>query len=527
MDSRPAWHTALTPRSPLPAEDLHNAIRWAVEREGLLFAAGERVVLDRILALSEPAAELYARLSLRVGAIFRVATLAYACASLESVRELGEAGLVTFAVPDVLAIQAFSADALREACARLGLAKSGPRATLEARLVGTRWREESVILLLHRGLLARVDRLGGFDRALAPVDRIVGTIWADYVPTGGTGAFRSRREMDLWERARRGDLALDEAVAVALAGPPAWGNSPFEAAVESLLAANPSADQLARIPGCAIPHVRALEAEGRVEEAVARCRRGDENAEVALALARTGKRLARTVRAPWPPVPPPTAPPSRRVWFAPAPTSGSRPLWRVGETDLTIEAAVVAALELDGRTAIHGENWLWTSAFALVFRDLYWLPLAGQLPTARRSGPLDLGTPAFYEARRSQADACISRLQHGTIAEFVEAWHGERLDGLVRAEAAIAVLTRLNGAFIAAVLSRFLRLGWAAARGLPDLLVLPGPPLRLARAMPSVLPESAFFAEIKGPTDTVRDSQRLWHEHLLKQQIHVEIWNVE
>ena len=83
------------------------------------------------------------------------------------------------------------------------------------------------------------------------------------------------------------------------------------------------------------------------------------------------------------------------------------------------------------------------------------------------------------------------------------------------------VLLRLGGAFIAAVLSRFLRLGWAAARGLPDLLVLPGPGSRLSYALPSGLPESAFLAEIKGPTDTVRDSQRLWHEHLMNQHIYV------
>lgn len=518
----------MTPNSPLPAADLRTAIRWALDREAPLFAAGELVVLSRMLALGDDAAELYARLTLRVGAVFRVAGLDYACATAEALRELDEAGLVSAVVPDRLAIVAFTADALRGACRRLRLPTTGNRSTLEARLLGTAWRHESVVLVLHRGLLARVERLGGFDRAMAPMERIVGVRWADYAPTRGAGAFATRRALDTYERARAGELAPEEALAIAQAGPPPWGKSPFSAALEAVLAANPDADTLAALPGCGLLHVRSLEAEGRLAEALTRCRQGDPDPETALALARTGKRLARSLRAPWPPIPVLREPPRRRVWLprAPASPTDPRPRWLVGGQPMAIEAAAVALVTEAGRTALHSENWLWTSAFALVFRELYWLPIAGRLPTAHRSGPLDLGTPAFYLARREAAEAALARLEAESIAPFAAAWSGERLDGLVRAEVSLPVLAALDGPFVAAVLRRMVHEGWAAARGLPDLLVLPGGEARLADAVPGKLPSSAFFAEIKGPTDSVRDGQRRWHHELLGASICVELWDV-
>jgi hypothetical protein len=86
--------------------------------------------------------------------------------------------------------------------------------------------------------------------------------------------------------------------------------------------------------------------------------------------------------------------------------------------------------------------------------------------------------------------------------------------------------SQLEGPLVAAVLERILRLGWAAARGLPDLLVLPGAGESLFHTIPGVLPDGAFFAEIKGPGDTLREGQRLWIDSLVRSCIRVEIWHV-
>ncbi len=120
----------MTPRSEHPAADLRTAITWALEREAPLFTAGELVVLARLLALGPDSGELFARLSQRVGLVFRVAALDYACATPEALSELREAELVTGAVPDDLAFGAFTADGLRDACQRLGLPRGGVRAAV-------------------------------------------------------------------------------------------------------------------------------------------------------------------------------------------------------------------------------------------------------------------------------------------------------------------------------------------------------------------------------------------------------------
>ena len=504
---------------------------WALAREAHLFAAGEHIVLQAILAVSDDAAELYARLSLRVGAVFRVAGLAYECTSTAVLRELDAAELITHCLPDAMALPAFTADQLRVACARLGLPKAGPRAALEARLAGLRWRgpEEGAIVVRHRQLLDRVERLSGFDRALAPMERIAGTRWAEYAPTPGAGAFPHRTAMRTYERARRGELAPEEALRIAQAGPAPWGRSPFRYAVAAVLEASPAADVLAGIHGLALPTARALEAEGRAGDALDVCRRSDADPETALGLARTGKRLARSLGQPWKPTEPLRAAPARRLWLSREGIGpDGRPCWRgqQDEESVSIEAAVLRRVAAAGRTALHAENWLWSSLFALVFRELYWVPLSGRLPTARRGGPTDLCTPCFYEARRALADATLDRLRTEGFTPFAAAWSGERLDGLVAPELSLSIGRCLDGELIAAVLSRILRLGWSAARGLPDLLVLTGPAARMEHAVPATLPECSFFAEIKGPTDTLRDAQRLWHDSLVMSAKCVEIWHV-
>ena len=85
---------------------------------------------------------------------------------------------------------------------------------------------------------------------------------------------------------------------------------------------------------------------------------------------------------------------------------------------------------------------------------------------------------------------------------------------------------------VACVLGRLAREGWSVAAGLPDLFVAPGAATRLSpeaprlSAIPASVPETAFLAEIKGPTDALRDEQRIWLDLLVSEQIHVELWEL-
>ena len=64
-------------------------------------------------------------------------------------------------------------------------------------------------------------------------------------------------------------------------------------------------------------------------------------------------------------------------------------------------------------------------------------------------------------------------------------------------------------------------------RGLPDLVVLPGPERALPDALPASLSPELVLVEVKGPTDSQRDSQRIWFDRLLGLGLRVELWWVE
>ena len=513
-----------TAASPFPGQDLLAAIEAALRTEGHLFTAGECVVLGAISALPAHALELYARLTLRQGPVFRVAALRYAMNVTGAVEVLVTADLLHTAIPPDLCLGAFDATYLREACKRLGLPTSGLRSELEARLHGQTWLTERVVMPAHRMLLGRVEELAGMDRSLLVLERMGGVKWASYSPTGGSGIYADRRALRLQERARRGEWDAGEAMTVARRGPAAWGKSAFRHAVSAVLADAPAADVLASIPGQRPRLALTLAGEGRIAEAVAVCRAPDADPVEAVALERTGRRLARAAGLPFPPRPPLREAPVRRLLLKRAGSFGGRPLWHAPDGPAVIEEAVAAAVVAAGRSALHAENWLWTSCFALAFRELYWLPVPGRLPTTRRAGPLDIGTPAFYSARREAVDAVLADISERGIQ--VGGWDGEILFGLSHAEITISLISRIPPKLAAFILGRLAREGWSAARGLPDLLVFDGPAVRLQHAIPGTLDENVILAEVKGPTDNLRDDQRVWHDGLLRNENRVELWQV-
>jgi len=528
--------------SPHPGADLLEVVEGARVREGHLFTAGEAAVLVRFVALDAAARELWARLSLRTGAaesegtpVFRVASLRYDLDVPAAVARLRDAGLAHTTLPDDRCAPAFDVPALKRACGRLGLPAGGSRATLVARLVGVRWVDEPVVMLAHTGLVRRCELLyfqsPYLDRTTLVVERLGNLRWATYAPTGGPGLFAHRAALRTYERARAGAwLDADEPLRIARAGRPDTPLSPWKRALEAVLAADCDADVLGALDAAGAP-VRAqwalrLDREGRRAEALAVCRAPDVDDATGIALERTGKRLARALGEGWAPRAPLRAAPVRRLRLQAGERDGARPTWVVGGVALPVEAAVVRLLGACGRRALHAENWLWTSLYALVFRDLYFLPVPGMLPTARRDGPLDVGTPGFYTRRRAAVDARLAALAIEGPAFFAAGWAGERLAGLGAGEVVGRICSAIPGKTAAAVLARLAREGWGAARGLPDLYIFSGPAARVPDGVPARLDDPDLLVEIKGPGDSLRDEQRVWHARLLEEAIPVELWEV-
>ncbi len=566
------------------ADDLREVVAGALAREGHLLAAGAVSVARRILALGDAACALDARLTLRVGRVFRVADLDYALDVPAAVARLVMDELADPFATDDACREAVDVPTLRAACRALGLPVSGARAVLEARLAGRTWMHDAVVVPRHRALLRRLELLhfqrSSMDRGMLVAERQGFVRWASYTPTGGPGLFPTRAAMLQRERAVRGAWTdPDEPLRLALAGPRDPGPCAWRRAVEAVLATNPSADLLARLVGAGA-HLwprwaLQLEAEGRVAEALEVCRGGlprafgaeggpaplpqrlpperdrrpiaaqgpeasvaddsspreRENAppvpspEERVALHRTGRRIAKTLRRSWLPEVAPDLP-VRRVQLPRGGTIGARPAWRGDDRDRLVEGAVLALPGMRARGAIHAENALWTSLYALVFRDLYWLPVAGMLPGPRRSGPRDVGTPGFARRRRPEVQARLAEVERVGTSTFVEAWAGERLDGLVPLPYLLEAARNVPGRLASAVLRRLADEGWDAARGLPDLWIPPGAREMIPEFLPATLAENGILAEVKGPSDTLRDAQTAWMRYLLNLENIVEIWHV-
>lgn len=543
--------------------DLREVLRVGLSRGSHLLAAGEVAVVERILALDGAPARLYTRLLARVPEAFAIDTLAGVVDDVGGALDaLADADLVDGLVPwSVRAAESTVAE-LKDACRRLGLPVSGRHAELVARLAGRGgWSERRWVRVRHRALVRRLERWAflrtRLDRSALVVERLGHLRWPVYPLTPGPALHRDRADLLAWEAVRDAlpELAPDACVAwMATPAARAPGGLDLrgrlaERALEGardLERAGRAADARAVYralladgaarPGLAVRIARTLEAEGRAREALAELRAARRAAEGGdrVAIARAGRRVARQLGEGWAPDPPLRAPPERTFTLSPAPPDGPRPRWTTSRGDEVVEDALITALADAGRAAVHGEGALWTTLFALLFADAYFLPVSGALPARLLPGPLDVGTPAFAARREDAVAEVLAAVAAGEAPDRVRVadarWRGVVLAGAAWGRCDGDTLARIAAALgpvaLGCVLDRLLREGWSAARGLADLVVLDGPPVTLP-ARPARLAAAARLVEVKGPGDTVRDDQAAWFDRLLAAGVPVELWRVE
>ncbi|HMV67823.1 MAG TPA: VRR-NUC domain-containing protein, partial [Myxococcota bacterium] len=229
----------------------------------------------------------------------------------------------------------------------------------------------------------------------------------------------------------------------------------------------------------------------------------------------------------WPPDPPLRAARARDVRLV-----GERTAQGPRFGGATVEPAVAGWLVEQGREVIVSEGQAWRTLLALLFVDVMFMPVDGQLPVPLLAGPLDWGTPAFAQRRAEAVDAVWASLEAGEgparVLSGWERWQGVRLRGArweVASASQLAALAAAPG--LRAVLEPLLLGGSRAARGLPDLVVLPGPAVRLSGAFPSGLSERLTLVELKTENDALRDDQAAWHDRLARAGLDVELWRVQ
>jgi len=546
-------------------EDLNAILELALGRGVDLLTAGELHIVRRIRGLRGAPARLYARLTARRPIVFAVDRLAVPGVPdpAAAVEVLVSLELMDRFVPWDRRLAVFTVVELKEVCRALELPVGGRRAELEDRLQGRRgWSNRAVVQVRHRGLIVRLEQWALLrrrpDRSAFVVERLGHVRWPSYACTPGTGLHRDRRHLLGWEALWRGRDELEPEVLLrALDAREEWppGNLDLRgplrkrilcAARDRERAGDPAGARAlyqglvdgGHLPAAevAVRVARTLEAEGRSEQAWEHLvnARASSRGPSRLAIARSGRRLAAQLRRGWAPDPPPRRPPVRHLVLPGAERIGTRPGYQSGEVVRAVEPAVAELVSSLGRTVLFAEGPLWTTLFALLFADAYFLPVPGALPVPFLAGPLDVGRPDFARRRPIAVAGVLDAVGAGEAPERIRV-ADERLRGTWLSGAAwnrasvdqlVAVAKGMGPTSLRVILETLLREGWRAARGLPDLVVLPGPRIRLPGAMPSRLGEGLVLAEVKGPTDSVRDEQAAWFDRLLGAGAKVELWQV-
>ena len=154
------------------------------------------------------------------------------------------------------------------------------------------------------------------------------------------------------------------------------------------------------------------------------------------------------------------------------------------------------------------------------------------LPGALQVAPLDYGLPGFATRRAHLLRTALTEIRAddglARLANTFQDHCGEAIRGVAwdrwSPDTLQDILRGLGGELVASILSAFA--SGASRSGLPDLVVLRGPPTRVPGLFPGRLPSGPLFIEVKGPGDTLRDGQRVWLDRLRASGVEAEVWDI-
>ena len=543
------------------------AVNRGLEIEGHLLTAGEAHVLECWQDLSDPAAHAYARLIQRRVFPVRVDQFHHPALPrmVDALSELAVAGFLSTGkqLPRAERLQRLKVPELRANCRHLGLPHAGNKGELLRALSGRHdITEPAMVSPRHRGLFRRVFRAAlqnhAGDLSREVLDQMGVRRSAEYALSSGSGRFRNRLSLVAYEEALvdrhkedQGDhlecaRTLTERIE-SLGPPQPWEYrfSAYRQLTHLLVSSLRNAERTEPAAKVATAYRRALslgtkhragltarlalveERAGRPGVGLEVCLSGLSAQPDALALHRTGSRLARKVSKTWPYPRDRVAPKVKKILLpqSPADEAGPAPPQRV-------ERAVITALSLHGRRALHSENGIWTTLFALIYDAALFEPVDGALPCPHLTGPLDLGTTAFRSARHGLIEEIQNQVRSGEVAALITAaWNkrqGQAVAGAHWTAFDLDLLTSVAKAMAAdslnAIMDVFIDDWYGAKRGLPDLTILPGAEVSF---FGTVVEKGLKFVEIKGPGDTLRDRQAWWLRALTAADIDAEVWQIK
>ncbi|KAJ1981969.1 hypothetical protein H4R35_000506 [Dimargaris xerosporica] len=203
---------------------------------------------------------------------------------------------------------------------------------------------------------------------------------------------------------------------------------------------------------------------------------------------------------------------------------GNRPSYQLqdGRPPCVVEELVLAHYQARGYQGYHAENSLYLTLFGLLMWDVLFAPCPGVFETPYQSAPLDLHTDAFYVDRREAIEQHLAYVQTHYATVLAETDQRERpratrcvgVNWSLPAADLLTMAKCLGGPALVGILRKLAQDFRHAASGFPDLCLWH--------------PDTHQFkaVEVKGPGDTLSETQRTWINIFTTLGIAVEVCHV-
>ncbi|WWD17625.1 hypothetical protein CI109_102066 [Kwoniella shandongensis] len=200
-------------------------------------------------------------------------------------------------------------------------------------------------------------------------------------------------------------------------------------------------------------------------------------------------------------------------------------VWVGKEGEVTVEGWVLEWWEKKGYKGYHSESSILTTLFTLLMWPVLFHPLPGAFETPYQTAPLDLGEDTFAPSRLDLIEARLEAMSKTkTALEMLrETDSRERPRGTwavgvnweYGAEDLEELLECLGGAGLSGVCRMLAEEYRHRVSGVPDLIVW------------NYETKEARFVEVKGPGDSLSETQKVWIDVLLSAGIQVEVCKVK
>ncbi|KAI7848629.1 VRR-NUC domain-containing protein [Circinella umbellata] len=205
---------------------------------------------------------------------------------------------------------------------------------------------------------------------------------------------------------------------------------------------------------------------------------------------------------------------------------GRKATWRADDgAECSVEELSLSYYKKQGyQQGHHTEGGMISMLFMLLFWDIVFAPMDGVFETPYQAAPLDMASDAFYAGRVSMINERIGEIEQGKFLELIT-----RVDERERSRETVCIgvnwkyttedllhLAECIGAIALSSLCRLLAEEFGQRRGgMPDLCCWDYESKR------------SIFVEVKGPGDSLSETQKAWIDTLAGFGLNVEVCHVQ